>query len=82
MLVFYFKVDPSAHDVLYSMLGANCIAKLYFHADDQIKVLSKMELAKMPEASQAVHWQELVENVAPGYELILIGETQLFARKK
>lgn len=82
MLVFYFKVDPKDHDVLYSMLGANCIAKLYFKVDEDIRVFGKMDLARLPEASRAGNWQELITKVAPGYELLMIGETQLFARKK
>ncbi|MDH3069619.1 hypothetical protein QET40_10920 [Akkermansia sp. N21169] len=82
MLVFYFKVDPKDHDILYSMLGANCVAKLYFKVDDDIRVFGKMDLARLPLASAAIDWQEIIKQVAPDYELILIGETQLFARKK
>lgn len=82
MLVFYFKVDPKDHDTLYSMLGANCVAKLYFKVDEDVRVFGKMDLARLPAASMAVDWQELIKQVAPDYELMLIGETQLFARRR
>ncbi len=79
---FYFKLDPSQHETADKMKGTNCLAKLYYMAGEDVIFISKMQLANMPEARDSVSWQSLLARVKPDYELIIIGETQIIARKK
>jgi hypothetical protein len=82
MLVFHFKVAEENNELANSLLGSNCVAKLYFLEGDGIRSLSRMRLASLPEAEGATDWQSVVDVVEPGYEIILVGETRIFLKKK
>jgi hypothetical protein len=82
MLVFHFKVAEEDNALANSLLGSNCVAKLYFLEGEGIKSLSRMKLASLPEAKDASDWQSVVDAVEPGYEIILVGETRVFLKKK
>lgn len=81
-LAFYFKLPEKDHAQAYKMLGVNFVGKLYYLGDEDVIFISKMQLATLPEAALTASWQELLEKVKPDYELVLIGETQIIARKK
>lgn len=79
---FFFKVNPENSETMYKMLGVRPLGKLYFSGDENMIFINKIELASRAEAKETQSWQELLEKVKPGYELVLVGETQIIARKK
>lgn len=79
---FFFKVGAEDSETMYRMLGVRPLGKLYFSGDENMIFISKIELASRAEAKDAQSWQELLEKVKPDYELVLVGETQIIARKK
>lgn len=79
---FFFKFEPEKHDKAFDMIGFNYPAKLYYVGDENIVAFNKLELLSLPEAENAISLHALFRKVNPGYELILIGETQILARKK
>lgn len=81
-LIFYFKITKGDPDKIFDMLGVNCVAKLYYKGGENIAMFNKIELSALPEAKDAPTWEKLLSMVKPDYELILIGETQIIARKK
>jgi hypothetical protein len=82
MLVFHFQVAEKDNALANSLLGSNCVAKLYFREGDGVKSMSRMKLASLPEAEKAANWQKVIDAVEPGYEIILVGETHIFLKKK
>lgn len=80
--VFYFKVDRSKSDTMYKMLGARPVGKLYFSGTEDMIRISKIELSALAVAKDASSWQELLEKCRPGYQLVLVGETHIIARKR
>lgn len=79
---YFFKLRPEDNERAFGLVGYNCAARLYYMGDENVVSFSKMELASMPEAVQAPTWPALLQRVKPGYELVLVGETQIIARKK
>jgi hypothetical protein len=82
MLVFHFKIAKEDNELANSLLGSNCVAKLYFREGSGIRSVSRMNLASRPEAAKASDWQTVIDAVEPGYEIILVGETRVFLKKK
>lgn len=78
-LVYYFKLNPEDHDTARAMMGANTVAELHYQAqaDENLVYVPKIELAKEAGTCNFETWEELVNELRPGYKILFTGETNL-----
>ncbi len=82
MLAYFFKIDPEHHERAHNMIGSNLVAKLFFETSGDIKIFDKIDLARSPKAQLFSSWKDLLQQLHPDYELLVVGDTQIIARKK
>ncbi|MEG0838042.1 MAG: hypothetical protein RSE01_08760 [Akkermansia sp.] len=81
-LAFFFKIEAKNHEKAFSLIGSNLVAKLYYRPPFPVQLMSKLSLGARPEAKGTSTWQELLDRIMPGHEVVLVGETQIIVRKK
>lgn len=82
LLAYFFRLPQEDHARAHAMLGSTCTARLYYIPQEEVFYLNKVRLASLPEGKKCSSWQELLEKVYPGLEMVVNGETELIVRKK
>lgn len=81
-ILYFFKLSPEDNERAYDMIASRPRVTLYYKSDGNDTVVSRLELARRPEASTAFSWENLVERVYPQYNIVLIAEKSIILRPK
>lgn len=81
-LVYYFRLPDSMRERAAGLLGANCVARLYFESAEPLKILSKAALARAETETPFASWEALVEAKFPDFKIVFVGETTIALREK
>lgn len=81
-ILYFFKLSPEDSERAYDMIASRPRVTLFYKSDGNDKVVSRLELAKRPEAATAFSWENLVERVYPEYNIVLIAEKSIILRPK
>ena len=83
-LVYYFALPQEAREQARKLLGTQAVAEIYYRAaeGEELKYISKADLAAEAGASPFETWQELVAALHPEEEIVFTGETHLCLRRR
>lgn len=81
-LVYYFRLSEEARERAAGLLGANCVARLYFESAKPLKILSKAALARAETETPFASWDALIAAKFPGAAIVFVGETTVALREK
>lgn len=81
-ILYFFKLSPEDNERAYDMIASRPRVALYYKSDGHDKIVSRLELARRPEAATAFSWENLVERVYPEYNIVLIAEKSIILRSK
>lgn len=76
-LVYFFKLPPETAADAEKLLGANCVAKLFYESETPLEILDKAELVCGSDASAFASWEELAAAKYPDRRIVFNGETSL-----
>lgn len=82
MLVYFFRLPQEQHETAYKMLGSHAQTKLMYEAGEGAVSVSKLELARRPEAAQCENWEQLIERLYPDHSILLIGERDIILQQR
>lgn len=82
MLVYFFRLPEEDHARAYDMLGTSSTAKLFYEMEEGVELIRKDALLLHPAASSCEDWAALVRAARPGYELVLVTDRYIVARKQ
>lgn len=78
--VYFFRIPKSNYERARNLLGANCIARLFFVSDEPLRVLNKADLVRGKSETPFASWEELIAAKFPENEIVFLGETTIGIR--
>lgn len=76
-LVYFFRVPEKSRERAYELLGANCVARLFFKSETALTVLNKADLVRGDSETPFASWEELIAATFPQTKIVFIGETSI-----
>lgn len=81
-LIYYFKVNKNDFSLAHDLMGANCVARLFYKTKEPLTYLHKMSIVSEEQSSPYTTWEEYVAQKYPDYNIVFVGETHLALQKK
>lgn len=76
-LVYFFRVPENAKKRAHDLLGANCVARLFFASESALTILNKADLVRGDSETPFASWEELIAATFPQAKIAFIGETSI-----
>ena len=76
-LVYFFALKKEEFERAHELLGANCIARLFYKTDKPLLYKHKMALVAQNTTQAYTTWDEWVKDNAPKHKILFVGETHL-----
>lgn len=80
-LVYFFRVPDASKERAHDLLGANCVARLFFESEKPLTILTKADLVRGDTATPYASWEALIAAKFPQHEIVFIGETSIGIRE-
>lgn len=81
-LVYFFRVSENAKERAHELLGANCVARLFFDSEAPLMIRNKADLVRGNKETPYASWEDLIAAKFPQYEIVFIGETAIGLSRK